>query len=155
MLLANMSAAKLVAGAFPDRFAWAGPRAAVGARCRGPLQGPDIPSWPFAMLGGWYPVLCSASARPLLALGCSYRRQNTASPHWPSGAHTKHRTPNRPPPLPPLPSPPRRALLRCHPPPNMHKLQELAAVAKDLGFALDIDSAGALQARPGLAAEGI
>ena len=37
----------------------------------------------------------------------------------------------------------------------MHKLQELAAVAKDLGFALDIDSAGALQARPGLAAEGI
>lgn len=39
----------------------------------------------------------------------------------------------------------RRALLRCHPPPNQHKLLELAVVARDLGFTLDVSSAGALQ----------
>eukprot|EP00887_Chlorella_sp_A99_P000156 scaffold16.g156.t1 len=40
---------------------------------------------------------------------------------------------------------PGRALLRCHPPPSAHKLAEVAATAAELGYELDIESAGALQ----------
>ncbi|KAI3425159.1 hypothetical protein D9Q98_008930 [Chlorella vulgaris] len=40
---------------------------------------------------------------------------------------------------------PDRALLRCHPPPNMHKMAELAASAAELGFTLDTSGAGPLQ----------
>jgi exoribonuclease R len=35
-----------------------------------------------------------------------------------------------------------RALLRCHPPPNAHKMAELSTVAKELGFELDTSGAG-------------
>ena len=37
---------------------------------------------------------------------------------------------------------PCRALLRCHPPPNMHKMVELSATAAELGFELDTSGAG-------------
>ncbi|KAL4856961.1 DIS3-like exonuclease 2 [Chlorella vulgaris] len=40
---------------------------------------------------------------------------------------------------------PDRALLRCHPPPSMHKMVELAASAAELGFTLDTSGAGPLQ----------
>lgn len=36
----------------------------------------------------------------------------------------------------------RSALLRCHPPPNMHKMVELTATAHELGFELDTSGAG-------------
>lgn len=36
-----------------------------------------------------------------------------------------------------------RALLRCHPPPNMHKMVELSRTAAELGFELDTSGAGA------------
>lgn len=36
----------------------------------------------------------------------------------------------------------RRALLRCHPPPNMHKMTELSTTAAELGFELDTSGAG-------------
>lgn len=42
-----------------------------------------------------------------------------------------------------------RALLRCHPPPNQHKLLELAGVARELGYTLEVDSAGNLQVSQG------
>lgn len=35
-----------------------------------------------------------------------------------------------------------RALLRCHPPPNMHKMTELSRTAAELGFELDTSGAG-------------
>ncbi|KAL4419743.1 hypothetical protein ABPG75_006841, partial [Micractinium tetrahymenae] len=40
---------------------------------------------------------------------------------------------------------PDRALLRCHPPPNMHKMVELSRTAAELGFELDTSGAGPLQ----------
>ena len=40
---------------------------------------------------------------------------------------------------------PCRALLRCHPPPNQHKMGELSQLAAELGFPLDVSSSGALQ----------
>ncbi|GAB4816026.1 hypothetical protein N2152v2_003072 [Parachlorella kessleri] len=40
---------------------------------------------------------------------------------------------------------PDRALLRCHPPPNQHKMGELSQLAAELGFPLDVSSSGALQ----------
>jgi len=45
------------------------------------------------------------------------------------------------PPCPTLPLP-CRALLRCHPPPNMHKMVELSTTAAELGFHLDTSGAG-------------
>lgn len=37
-------------------------------------------------------------------------------------------------------------MLRCHPPPNMHKMNELSSTAAELGFAIDASGAGPLQA---------
>lgn len=55
-------------------------------------------------------------------------------------------------PAPAAPAPPaagcaRRALLRCHPPPNMHKMVELSRTAAELGFELDTSGAGAWASR--------
>jgi hypothetical protein len=47
-----------------------------------------------------------------------------------------------PPPVPGTAPPGCRALLRCHPPPNMHKMAELSATAAELGFQLDTSGAG-------------
>lgn len=40
---------------------------------------------------------------------------------------------------------PDRSLLRCHPPPNTHKMAELSGTAAELGFHLDTSGAGSLQ----------
>ncbi len=38
--------------------------------------------------------------------------------------------------------------MRCHPPPNMHKMTELSTTAAELGFELDTSGAGAGRSWP-------
>ena len=130
MLLANMTTARMVAEAWPDRCAAARAAAALA---------PAAQHTPGRVRAG---VLVGAPA------ACHPLRGATAERRPPSVESAR-------PPPPPCShcsaathltsvflSFPCRALLRCHPPPNMHKMVELSATAAELGFELDTSGAG-------------